>query len=372
MKVNLCLMAKNEEKTICKTIDSVVNTLEKLGLPLETIIVLDTGSTDNTVSLIKDTYKNYRLIVFVEEFIDFSISRNELLDYAYDMCGKEDYLLLLDCNDELKISCKSDPEYNIKTVLESKIYDAILIKHNFYSINSSTNEKNVSISFPMITFIKNGCGLYYEGVVHEQLAINKNTKLHDGTSLDVIVEQDRSIEEDNKKTKERLHTDIEKLLITYNTYNKNYKEKDNYEKLTRTVFYIAQTYLDLKMYEEAFKFYKKRVSLDKYMEYESFSYNEEVYQSYLKLIELAMKQNKETEGLEYLKQSLLYTNASRMESFILYSKYNEMKGNYQLAYSFMKKACEFSKPSSLNGMQINDYVYDNYRFEKLDYLKSKI
>src|SRR5687768_10447489 len=92
--LGLAIMLKNESKRIKTTLDSVHGICNP-------IIVLDTGSTDGTQKIIEDYCKENGLTLHLKEepFADFSTSRNSLLDFADD---KADYILMLDCNDELR------------------------------------------------------------------------------------------------------------------------------------------------------------------------------------------------------------------------------------------------------------------------------
>ena len=61
-------MLKNEEKRIHVSLESIKN--------LDGLIIYDTGSTDNTINIIKDfsTLNNIPLHLITGEFIDFSTS----------------------------------------------------------------------------------------------------------------------------------------------------------------------------------------------------------------------------------------------------------------------------------------------------------
>ena len=89
------IMVKNEEISIQVTIDSVKKYIKH-------IIVYDTGSTDKTVKIIKDTCKRNGQILHLKQgvFQDFPRSRNVSLDYAETVPVK--FLLLMDAGDEFR------------------------------------------------------------------------------------------------------------------------------------------------------------------------------------------------------------------------------------------------------------------------------
>jgi glycosyltransferase involved in cell wall biosynthesis len=74
MKVTLYAICKNEEKNINKFIENSKKFFHT--------IVVDTGSTDNTVQLLKDAgIEVYEHPQTREEF-DFSVARNQALSYV--------------------------------------------------------------------------------------------------------------------------------------------------------------------------------------------------------------------------------------------------------------------------------------------------
>lgn len=116
IKIALVIMVKDEEKRILTTLKSIKNQVDG-------IVMLDTGSTDQTISISKSFALENNLSFHLKKktFQDFSTTRNIMLKFA----KKFDYthLFLLDCNDELK--CGSF--------------------QNFKSCDNDNEEKNVSM-----------------------------------------------------------------------------------------------------------------------------------------------------------------------------------------------------------------------------------
>ena len=71
--LSLVMIVKNEAKSIEKTIDSVHGIVDRYT-------ILDTGSTDATVSLIKNAFGDTPGDIFHESFVDFSTSRNRVIE----------------------------------------------------------------------------------------------------------------------------------------------------------------------------------------------------------------------------------------------------------------------------------------------------
>ena len=82
--ISLCMICKNEEKTIGNALKSVKDIVDE-------IIVVDTGSTDNSIDIVK----SYGGRVYKEEWKDdFSYIRNIALDKA-----RGEWILILDCDE---------------------------------------------------------------------------------------------------------------------------------------------------------------------------------------------------------------------------------------------------------------------------------
>jgi glycosyltransferase involved in cell wall biosynthesis len=88
MKVTLYAIAKNEEKNIEKFLSNAKK--------FDDVVVVDTGSIDNTVQLLKDAgIRVYEHPQTREEF-DFSVARNQALSYV-----KTDWAFSLDFNEDV-------------------------------------------------------------------------------------------------------------------------------------------------------------------------------------------------------------------------------------------------------------------------------
>src|ERR1700752_372163 len=90
------MMVKNEHKRLGVTLESVKGIVQS-------IVLYDTGSTDDTIEIaqIFCNKHNIPLRLKTGEFVDFATSRNISLAFA-DTFPEIDYLLLLDTNDELR------------------------------------------------------------------------------------------------------------------------------------------------------------------------------------------------------------------------------------------------------------------------------
>ena len=84
MKISACVITKNEEKNIARCINSYKDIVDE-------IILVDTGSTDNTVEIAKSLGAK---IYYYEWQNDFSAAKN----YALSM-AKGDWIIFLDADE---------------------------------------------------------------------------------------------------------------------------------------------------------------------------------------------------------------------------------------------------------------------------------
>lgn len=204
MNISLCLIAKNEEKKISKCIESAKHLVND-------IIVVDTGSTDNTVQIAKE----YGAKVFYYEWIkDFSAARN----YAIGKC-RGDWIIFLDADEYISdISKKSFMEH-IKAAHKLE-RDAILMP----LINIEESTKEFQSITTTIRIFRNRPSIRYKGALHERLhnatremrlhGCNDEMKIfHTGYSLETVLEKSKS-----QRNLEILYHELEQDPTNANTY----------------------------------------------------------------------------------------------------------------------------------------------------------
>jgi glycosyltransferase involved in cell wall biosynthesis len=239
--IALLMMVKNEHERLQITLDTIVG-------HVDCMVVYDTGSTDNTMDMIQKHTEKHKINLYMiqGEFVDFSTSRNVSLDYADSIEGI-DFVLLMDCNDELR-GGENLRKYAISQLNTPNI--GYLMIQEWWSGKYD--------SYYNMRFIKARKGWRYVGVVHEYLG-NVEIKEKDRPEVlkipnNIVLYQDRT--KDDDKSKKRFIKDRELLLKEY--------KKD--PKHGRTLFYLAQTCSCLGNYEEAFYYYKLRAELPGFQE----------------------------------------------------------------------------------------------------------
>ena len=325
--IGLLMMVKNEKKRIQVTLDSVKGYVDCL-------IIYDTGSTDNTREIIADFCETNKINLYMiqGEFVNFCTSRNVSLDYADTIPVK--YILLMDCNDELRGGEKLKIFAKFQMTEPSTGY---LVCQHWWSGQYDT--------YFNMRFVKARGGWRYKGVVHEWM--KDTTSPTDNPSFPVIkidesivLYQDRT--QDDDKTGKRFRRDVDLL---YAEYKKDPKEP-------RTLFYLAQTYACLQMNDDAFYFNKLRTLED--------GFQEEKFHSFLRCGDLSVRL-----GHSWFDTILWYIRSidhtPRAEPLNRIAAYYISKQNWFLAHSFLYISCNLEFPhTAILFVDKRSYDYDRW------------
>lgn len=328
-RVALVMMVKNEHQRILVSLESVKDIVQKF-------IIFDTGSNDNTIEIIKNFCKKHsiQLHLKIGTFVNFEVSRNECLDFA-DTVDDIDFLLLLDCNDELK-NGKSLIKF-LKKELYSNDTTSYLIAQEWWS--------GVSNKYFNMRLIKHRQGWRFKGVVHEYLC-NKDP-LKDGiekakyTPSDVVLFQDRT--KDDDKSSKRFSRDKQLL---FEEYTKNPVEP-------RTLFYLAQTCECLQHLDEAVKYYKERLLVQ--------GFYEEKFHAAFRIGKINNSRQTPPENIIYWWLHA-FEILPRAEPLLELAKFYTNNKQFSLAYIFIKQACELPYPKDILFVDNNVYDYERWHY----------
>ena len=155
LKISACYIVKNEAKNLAKSIKSLKNQVNE-------IVMVDTGSTDNTVNVARKL--GARVYSFPWQD-DFSKARNFALSKA-----KGDWLILLDADEYFTDKTAGNIRQVIRQVKQA---DGLLIQ----MVNYDVDKAEIQDYFYQLRIVRNQQGLHYEGKIHEEL------KLSEGKSM---------------------------------------------------------------------------------------------------------------------------------------------------------------------------------------------
>lgn len=324
---------KNEEKVLKRMLDSVMPIIDGA-------VVCDTGSTDKSKEIVQQVFKDANKPVEIFDFeykndkekteLNFAAWRNKALRH---LKGRADFGLWIDCS-------------NIVIFKENFNLKDFKIKLNSTDIGGIQAQGDGSI-FSRRHLFRISKPLKWNHKVHEVLYCLEPHNYLEFNDFHIICTTDGSSWK-SQATKEK-----------YLKFAKTLKEeviKNNTD--TRSMFYLAQSYLAAKEYEEALKWYKKRAARQD-------GFFEERYVSKFRSAYLMNQLNypKRDVLLEYQKCSEL--DEMRVEHLleIMYLLHNERR--YDEAYEISKIGMEKyhqKNPYPKRVLFINPNAYSNQLF----------
>jgi glycosyltransferase involved in cell wall biosynthesis len=317
----LCLnmIVKNESHIIERLLLSVTPFIDSF-------CICDTGSTDNTVQIIRSFFsdKNIQGKVIQEPFQDFGYNRSFALNACFDV-PNSDYILLLDADMKFQYKFQNLTPIEFKAKL---VDDAYFVSQG----NDALNYQNIRI-------IKNRSGFSYWGVTHEYVKSHENCVF--GTfQVDELFINDIG---DGGSKDDKVERDI-RLLTNGLVDNPN---NDRY------TFYLANSYRDQANYEEAIKYYKKRVEIGGWIE--------ELWFSHYAIGKCYQNMGKIPESIyHWLEAYNRYPK--RIENLYEIIKHYRQLCDYNLAYKFYAIADKERKT----------HTSRNYLFTEMDVYNFKI
>ncbi|HML34226.1 glycosyltransferase family 2 protein [Sporomusa sphaeroides] len=224
MKISACMIAKNEEKVIARCIESYREAVDE-------IIVVDTGSTDQTVAIAQSLGAK----VFYFQWIDdFSAAKNYALSKA-----KGDWIVFLDADEYFANGTGS----NLRSFLQKldKAFDGVACR----MLNLDEVSGKITSEIIHIRIFKNDKRLSYTNPIHEELACRRK-----GAQLQVHM------------------ADRRKLIIHHTGYSDNISQEkarrnlalllkqlnDDIASEPKYYYYIADTYFSLHEWDKVIRY----------------------------------------------------------------------------------------------------------------------
>ena len=218
MRISLCMIVKNEEKTLARCLDSVQDIVDE-------IIIVDTGSKDNT----KEIAMEYTSNVYDFEWIDdFAAARN----YSFSKATME-YIMWLDADDVL-LDMDRTKLKELKRIMDPS-FDVVMMKYNL----GTDHENNPLCTFMRERLLKRAKGFTWNDPIHEYIKFEGKI-----LNTDICV------------THKRMHGKSDRNLKIFEKMIAEGKELSD-----RNKFYYARELFQNGRFEEAITYYNEFLNI---------------------------------------------------------------------------------------------------------------
>lgn len=312
-KISLCMILKNEAKTIEQSLQSVIPIID------EFIIGIDKSTTDLTAQIVEKTLANH-IHVIIEQFEwqdDFAKARNHFIDKA-----SNPYVFILDGHEYLTTESISYLEQFKKTDAEPDVVD----------VNVFIQRDNGSQSFfQQPRLFRNH--IRYDYAIH-------NTILHmDNRTVmpQVIIMHDQPAERQKARIEQKAGMNVRRLEKLYEQTGES-----------RHCFYIGNTYYEQGKFGQAIDWYKRYIT-------ES-TFESERYQARLFLSECYKKSGMMEKSKDVL-FDCFQDESYRNEHMMALGDYYYERGHYRNAEHYYRLASSISLPMNFFMIEKDFYTW---------------
>ena len=218
MKTSACMIVKNESNNIEKCINSFKDIVNE-------IIVVDTGSTDNTVELAKNLGAR---VLFMEWQNDFAAPRNYAIENATG-----DWIIFLDADEYFEEGSSKKIIHTLQLLNDQSVYNSVSCKmYHLDSENGTVKGQNV-----VIRAFKRKSSIRYKNNIHENL-LDDNKSLNSLYYNNIVVYH-TGYATSKMASKYQRNIDLLESVVSKNEAN------------TMTYYYLCSSYNGIKKFEKS-------------------------------------------------------------------------------------------------------------------------
>jgi glycosyltransferase involved in cell wall biosynthesis len=308
-KICLNMIVKNESEVIRRCLDSVKPVIDYW-------VIVDTGSTDDTMKLIRESLKEIPGELYQRPWVNFGENRSEAFNFAK---GKGDYILFMDADDILEF--QGSPQF---PPLTQDLY------HMWRGSDGFTYLK------PQLA--KGDLPWRWVGVTHEYLDCPQPYTSETLLNVRYITCDGGAGAKDGRK----------KFLRNVKLLENGLKKEPNNE---RYMFYLAESYRDAGNPGKALEKFQKRVKMG--------GWAEEVFWSKLQIAHLLKHFELPTPIVVAAYLDAHTYRPHRPESLYYIAELYNQEGQYGRAYATLKAQASIPKPSEKDSLFNVDWI-DEY------------
>jgi glycosyltransferase involved in cell wall biosynthesis len=327
--LSVVMILRNEAQSIGGMIESLLGVVDRYT-------IIDTGSTDDTKKIIRDTFGSTPGDIYDEKFTDFATTRNR----AIELEGTKSVFVLMLSGDEylrdgmaLRRFCEQHRSWDdwVNRGAKEEAYNLRILYGN--DVYDSTRLHRTDARW------------FYVGVTHEYMTNAKKRvatkRAVDSKGVIPKIFHDLSTSDPAKK---KIRWSIDRDLLI-----EEWKKKPN---RTRTAFYLAQSYECLHDYKNSFKWYQIRWNLK--------GWNEEAYEARFRMARVSRHLGykwPDTQQMYLTAHAYLPKRIEPLYAIGHYYYHEEWPRNYQLSFIFLHRASMIPFPTDLR-LFLDKTVYD--------------
>ena len=327
------IMLKNEEESIKITLESIKNHIDH-------VFIYDTGSTDKTIEVCQEMCKRNKQTLHLKQgtFKNFPESRNDSIEFAEAEGQPIKFLILLDAADEFKTTATK------KQLLQS--LDKIPARCSYGIVKKHWLEQSGTIEHYDIRFIRTNrkCRYDLKYPVHETFS---NKSMDNMIFLEDLftLYQDRFVSGESSLA--RFSRDIEMLSAA--PVNK------------RNYYYLSQTYMNCKDYENAYKHYIIALTLKTEDEYNVLDDMGDVL-ILVRILNCAIFLKKDFDCVFEYFNKIIKMDSKNIDAYVFFFKYCLDNNFHGAAEPYLGTLATLKKPTQGGRTLINHNYYDYLRW----------
>jgi tetratricopeptide (TPR) repeat protein len=314
--ITLCMIVKDEAPVIAWCLESVRNQVTGW-------VVVDTGSSDDTRTIIKKTMAGIPGLLVERPWVNFGHNRTEAMHLAKEFASERGYILVIDADDELHI-----PDAFAWPPL---VADGYKLRHHYES----------GIGFPRAQLFRADLPWEYVGVVHEyaQLA-DGEAVLADLQDPWVLIGQDGA-----RRRRDPVEQRLADAALLEEAVRKDPSD-------ARSLFYLAQSYKDAGEHQKAFDRYCQRAELC--------GWPEETWYALYQAARIAVALERQEDAITLLKRAIAL-RPQRMEAFVELAKLYRIREEWDLARLHAGCAAAYDRVPKSETLLVDPCHYGGWR-----------
>ena len=307
-RASVCLnmIVKNESRVIARCLNAARPLLDHW-------VIVDTGSTDGTQELIRETMAGLPGELHERPWRNFGANRSEALELAR---GKADYTLIVDADEVLDVATDFAPP---------------MLTHDAYQLKTELRD----LTYYRTELVRSSLPWRWEGVLHEYLECSTPFTQ---AKLEGIVNRphtDGARSADPRKYEK--DAELLEQALSADPGNRRYR------------FYLAQSYRDAGRPDKALEHYQQRATAG--------GWDEEVWYSLFEVARLSERLERPEPVVVMAYLAAHEFRARRAESLCALARYERLRKHYARAYLFAKHAASLSVPADVLFVDASVYTW---------------